>query len=150
MPGTILKGHLRINTNLLDNKLNMKSAKQLGIWMDHSIAHLMELSNDKMVTTILKSPPAFPEQMQNLRMDESLMHNKEQNQHKDFFKNLSEIIKDYDEILLFGPTDAKTQLFNILKENRQFEKIKIEVKPADNMTENQEEAFVKQYFNASR
>ncbi len=58
------------------------------------------------------------------------------------------MIKDYDEVLLFGPTDAKTELFNILKENRQFEKIKIEVKPADNMTENQEEAFVKEYFNA--
>jgi len=127
----------------------MKSAKQLGIWMDHSIAHLMELSNDTMLTNILESPPAFPGQIQNLRMDESLMHNKEQNQRKDFFKNLCDVIKDYDEVLLFGPTDAKTELFNILKENRQFEKIKIEVRPADNMTENQEKAFVKEYFNAS-
>lgn len=127
----------------------MKSVKKLGIWMDHSIAHLMEISNDTMETNTLESTPAFPEQIQNLRMDESLMHNKEQNQHKDFFKNLCDVIKDYDEVLLFGPTDAKTELFNILKENRQFDKIRIEVKPADNMTRNQEEAFVKEYFNAS-
>ena len=127
----------------------MKSVKKIGIWMDHSIAHLMEVSNDLVVTNTVKSPPAFPEQIQNLRMDESLMHNKEQNQDRDFFKNLCDVIKDYDEVLLFGPTDAKTELFNILKENRQYEKIKIEVKPADNMTENQEEAFVKEYFNAS-
>ena len=127
----------------------MKTAKKLGIWMDHSIAHIMNLSNGKIVTNTLESAPAFPEQIQNLRMDESLMHNKEQNEHKDFFKNLCDVIKNYDDVLLFGPTDAKTELFNILKENRQYEKIKIEVKPADNMTENQEEAFVKEYFNAS-
>ncbi len=27
----------------------MKTKKQLGIWMDHSIAHLVELKNDQMV-----------------------------------------------------------------------------------------------------
>lgn len=127
----------------------MKSVKKIGIWMDHSIAHLLELSNNKLITNTLESTPAFPEQIQNLRMDESLMQNKEQNQLKDFFKNLCDVIIDYDEVLLFGPTDAKTELFNMLKENRQFEKIKIEVKPADKMSENQEEAFVKEYFNAS-
>ena len=128
----------------------MKSTKQLGIWMDHSNAHLMELSNDSIVTNKLESPAAFPEQIQNLRMDESLMQNREQNQNKDFFKNLCGVIKDYDEVLLFGPTDAKTELFNILKENRQFEKIKIEVKAADKMTENQKQDFVKEYFNSSK
>ena len=39
----------------------MKSAKQLGIWMDHSTANIMELSNDKVVTSTLESTPAFPE-----------------------------------------------------------------------------------------
>jgi hypothetical protein len=127
----------------------LKSAKQLGIWMDHSTAHLMELSNDTVVTNTLESPPVFPEPVQNLRMDESLMHNKEQNQHSDFFKSLCDIIKDFDEVVLFGPTNAKSELFNILKEDRHFKKIKIEVKPADKMTENQEEAFVKEYFITS-
>jgi hypothetical protein len=88
----------------------MKSAKKLGIWMDHSTAHLMELSNDAVVTNTVESSPAFPEQIENLRMDESLMHNKEQNQDKDFFKNLCDVIADYDEVLLFGPTDAKLKL----------------------------------------
>jgi hypothetical protein len=127
----------------------MKSVKKIGIWMDHSIAHLMEVTNDTMVTNTMESPPAFPEQIQNLRMDESLMHNKEQNQNKDFFNNLCDVIKDYDEVLLFGPTDAKKELFNLLMNDHHFEKIKIKVKPADKMTKNQEEAFVKEYFNLS-
>jgi len=114
----------------------MKSAKHLGIWMDHSTANIMEFSNDKVVTISLELTPAFPEQVQNLRMDESLMHNKEQNQQADFYKKLSSIIIDYNEVLLFGPTDAKTELFNLLKDDRQFEKVKIDVMSADKLTEN--------------
>ena len=61
---------------------------------------------------------------------------------------MSYVINDYNEVLLFGPTDAKTELFNVLKNNRQFEKIKISVQAADNMTDNQQKAFVKDFFNA--
>ena len=125
----------------------MKSAKQLGIWMDHSTANIMEYSNDKVVTISLELVPAFPEQVQNLRMDESLMHNKEQNQQADFYKKLGDIITDYKEVLLFGPTNAKTELFNLLKDDRQFEKIKFEVMSTDNLTENQQQAFVKDFYS---
>jgi len=128
----------------------MKRAKQLGIWMDHSKANIMEFSNDSIITTTLESAPAFPEQVQNLRMDESLMHNKEQKQQSEFYKKLSSIINNYSEVLLFGPTDAKSELFNILKDNRQFDKIKISIQPADNMTDNQQKAFVKAFFNGQR
>ncbi len=129
----------------------MKSAKQLGIWMDHSSAHIFELLYGTVISKTLESTPAFPEQIENLRLDESLMHNKEQNQHTDFYRKLSYIINDYSEILLFGPTDAKSELFNVLKSNRQFEKIRISVQPADNnMTDNQQKAFVKDFFNAHR
>jgi hypothetical protein len=124
----------------------MKSRKQLGIWMDHSTANILELINDTVISKTLESIPAFPEQVENLRLDESLMHNKEQNQNADFYKKLSYIINDYSEVLLFGPTDAKSELFNVLKNNRQFEKISISVQPADNMTDNQQKAFVKDFF----
>ena len=90
----------------------MKSIKQLGIWMDHSTANIMELRNNSVISKSVKSIPAFSEQVENLRMDESLMHNKEQNQDANFYKQLSYIIVDYSEVLLFGPTDAKSELFN--------------------------------------
>lgn len=127
----------------------MQKAKKIGIWMDHSTANIMELSNNKIETIVFKSTPAFPEQVENLRLDESLMHSKEQVQNAGFYKKLSHKIKDYNEVLLFGPTDAKTELFNLLKQNRQFEKIKISVQPADKLTKNQQEAFVKSFFNSS-
>lgn len=125
----------------------MKSKKQLGIWMDHSVAYLLELANGKITTKTLESTPAFPEQVPDLRLNESLMNNKEQNEVSGLFKKISAVIKNYDEVLLFGPTNAKTELFNILKENRHYEKIKIVVKPADKMTDNQQQDFIKEFFN---
>lgn len=125
----------------------MKSKKQLGIWMDHTVAYLLELANGKITTKTLESTTAFPERVPDLRLDESLMNNKEQNEISEFFKKVSAVIKDYDEVLLFGPTNAKTELFNILKDDRHFEQIKIVVKPADKMTENQQKDFVKEFFN---
>ena len=64
----------------------------------------------------------------------------------EFYKQLSEIIKNYKEVLLFGPTDAKVELHNILKANHLFANIKIDVKQADKMTEHQEHAFVREHF----
>jgi len=54
-----------------------------------------------------------------------------------------------DSVFLFGPTDAKVELFNILEADHRFAKIKIEVKHADKMTENQQHAFVKKFFSKS-
>ena len=53
----------------------------------------------------------------------------------------------YKEVLLFGPTDAKSELLNILHADLRFKEISIEVLSADNMTENQKLAFVKTYFS---
>ena len=118
--------------------------------MDHSTANIMELLNNTITSKSLESTPAFPEQVENLKLNESRMHNKEQNQSADFYKKLSYIIFDYSEVLLFGPTDAKTELFNLLKDNRQFEKVKITVHSADNMTDNQQQAYVKEFFTSFR
>ena len=75
------------------------------------------------------------------------MHNKEQHEQSEYYKSIGEIIKNYDDVIIFGPTDAKTELFNLLKADHRFAKIKIEIKQADKMTENQQHAFVKEYFS---
>ena len=127
----------------------MKSKKQLGIWMDHSIAHLMELTNGSIVTSMVESKPKLLEDPQIIFKDESHSLNKEQGILSAYFNDLSDIIRDFDEVILFGPTEAKNELFNLLKENHLFDKIKIEVKPADKMTEIERTIFVKEYFNNS-
>lgn len=124
----------------------MKSEKRLGIWMDHANAHLMEYT-DTIVTKIVTSNSTHEEKEKTLQKGESMMHNKEQQQESEYYKTIGESIKDYDNVLLFGPTNAKTELLNILEADLRFSKIKIETRPADKMTENQEHAFVRDYFS---
>jgi len=126
----------------------MNTIKQLGIWMDHSTAHLIELSNDNVATNTIELSPVSPEQIENHGSDESLMNNKEQNPLSDYFLNLSKVIKEYNEVVLFGPSSAKTELYNQLKEDIHFDEIKIDVELADIMTDHEQEVFVRKYFAA--
>lgn len=126
----------------------MKSSKQLGIWMDHSIANLIELSNDKIVKKTLKITPAFLGPLENLRLNEGQTHNTAQDHQSNFYKELSYVINDYNEVLLFGSSYAKSELFNLLKNNHRFDETRISVQPTENMTDNQKDTFVKDFFNA--
>jgi hypothetical protein len=74
------------------------------------------------------------------------MHNKEQQLQHGYYQQLGDVISGYESVLLFGPTDAKTELFNLLRADHRFDAIKIEVQPADKMTDNQRHAFVKAFF----
>ncbi|HSZ84693.1 MAG TPA: hypothetical protein VK787_01610 [Puia sp.] len=127
----------------------MVTAKRVGIWMDHSRAHVMEFTADPIETKTIESAFTHGVKEQSLGKSENLMHNKEQHQQSEYYKKLGEIIKNFEDVILFGPTNAKVELFNTLKADHLFEKIKIEVKPADKMTENQEHAFVREYFSKS-
>jgi hypothetical protein len=123
----------------------MTKSKDLGIWMDHANANLMEYASDPIE---IKSIPSQSETKQNSQgSSENVTNNKEQHRKSDFYKHLGETILNYDSIVLFGPTNAKVELYNLLKDDHRFSKIKIEVKPADKMTENQQHAFVKEYFS---
>jgi nitrogenase subunit NifH len=125
----------------------MTTKKNLGIWMDHSSAHLMEFTTEAIETNIIESKFTHQEKEHSLGKSEHVMHNKEQHQQSEYYKKLGETIINYDGVILFGPTDAKVELHNILKADHRFAKIKIEIKQADKMTENQQHAFVREHFS---
>jgi hypothetical protein len=81
-----------------------------------------------------------------LHRSENVMHHKETQLENKYYKKIGVEILKYDWVLLFGPTDAKQELFNQLKENHLFNAIKIEWKQADKMTKNQQFALIKEYF----
>jgi len=126
----------------------MTSSKKLGIWIDHSSAHLIEFTTEPIETKIIVSKFTHEDKVNSLVSNgEKLMHKKEQHRQSEYYKELSEAIKKYEEVLLFGPTEAKVELFNILRADHKFAKIKIEIKQTDKMTENQQHAFVREYFS---
>lgn len=114
--------------------------------MDHASAHIMPLTSEAIASETLSAGAGHEGLDQGIGKSEHTMHNKEQNKHKAFYHDLGNIIKNYDHVLLFGPTDAKSELLNLLKEDQHFQNIQIDVVPADHMTEHQEHAFVKQHF----
>jgi len=52
----------------------MKNIRQLGIWMDHSNAYLMELTNDTIVTNRIVSELSNEETEFNFYKGEKLIH----------------------------------------------------------------------------
>jgi stalled ribosome rescue protein Dom34 len=125
----------------------MQTGKSLGIWLDHSNAHLTEFTSEPMKTIKISSTFTQDQKSESLSKSENVMHNKEQHLQSDFYKKIGDEIKNYDRVILFGPTNAKAELVNKLKEDHHFSKISIEVKQMDKMTENQEHAFVREYFS---
>lgn len=115
--------------------------------MDHASAHISEFTTDPIKTTVISSAFTHDQKEQSLSKSENGMHNKEQHEQSAFFKTLGDVIKKFDDVILFGPTDAKTELLNVLRADRHFEKIIIEVKPADKMTENQQHALIREHFS---
>ncbi len=125
----------------------MKITKDLGICMDHASAHIMELTIDPINTKNIVSKFTHQIKEDALEKSEKHMHNKEQHEPLEYDKEIASGIRNYDDVILFGPTDAKLELFNLLKADHLFANIKIEIKETDKMTENQEHAFVNEYFS---
>jgi len=124
----------------------MRHIKKLGLWMDNSIAHIIEFILEPFKIITIESESTHEEKMNALVKGENHMHNKEQQQQKEYYKKLGEVIANYDEVLLFGPTNAKAELFNIIKADQRYVHIKIEVKESDRLTPNQQLAFVRNHF----
>jgi len=124
----------------------MSPDKFLGIWMDHSSAHLIKLEQERVETRVINSAFNHHVKDQTLERSEKEMHHKENHEQLSFYKEIGEAILNYEGVLLFGPTAAKTELFNLLRKDHHFDKIKIDVEPADRMTVNQEQAFVRNYY----
>jgi hypothetical protein len=124
-------------------------AKNLGIWMDHAHAHLMQFASDDPVTTdIISNPFTHRNKASSLGKSEEGMHQKEQQEQTEYYQKLGVIIRNFQDVVLFGPTNAKMELLNILRADHHFEHVRLETRESDKMTQNQQQAFVRNYFLA--
>jgi stalled ribosome rescue protein Dom34 len=114
--------------------------------MDHSIAHLMEFSNNPFEIKTIESNFTHQKRESSFKKGELHLHQKEQQEMAKYYKKLIDVVKKYREVILFGPTDAKQELYNVLNADVRFEDTKIVVKQTDKMTPKQQHAFVKSFF----
>ncbi|MGX7668908.1 hypothetical protein [Flavobacterium pedocola] len=128
----------------------MEPAKKIGVCMDGASAHVIQFLSKPSEIATIRSEFTKEEEENVLRKGESHMHNKEQHMQNEYYKELGDIILNYNEVILFGPTNAKAELFNILREDNRFSKIKIEMKETDKMSHDQQLSYVQSYFSKSR
>lgn len=115
--------------------------------MDHSSAQLIEFSIENQESKTLSSAFTHEQKEKTWGKNENLMHNKEQHQQAAYYKSLAEAVKGYDEVVIFGPTAAKHEFYNLLKKDAHFAKTIIEVADAGKMSDNQLQAFVRDHFS---
>jgi stalled ribosome rescue protein Dom34 len=125
----------------------MKTTKQLGIWMDYSMAYKIErVADHKFVTEEVTSDFTWEEKQHSFFRNEASMHKKEHQYLMDYFDRIAHNLPTFDEIILFGAGKAKNEFFNWLMEQSKFASKVITVKDAHPMTERQRNAFVRDYF----
>lgn len=127
----------------------MSTSKNLGIWMDHSRANLMDGNIEGKDRIVIESQFTSQSKESSLQKNENLMHNKENHQQSEYYKRIGAEILNYDHVLIFGPTDAKSELRNILKADHRFSDIRIEVQTSDHLSDNQQYAKVREHFGIS-
>ena len=121
---------------------------QLGIWMDHARAHLIENTEKASIITI-ESGYDHIAHINSFHKSEFQLEEKKRNILEDYYNELGEFISNYSEVVLFGPTDAKLELYHFLKKDNNFDKINITTQSSDKKTENEQIAFVKTFFQHS-
>ena len=125
----------------------MNTTKKLGIWMDHANAYPTESGTHTRKLSSIQSRCTHNDKVNALNKSESLMHNQEQHEQSAFYKEVGAVMRNYDRVLLFGPTDAKTELLNIVRADHRFEKIGIDVEETDKMTPSEQQRFIHDHFS---
>jgi stalled ribosome rescue protein Dom34 len=124
----------------------MKTIKQLGIYLDHASANLIDFTDNKTDPQTVVSDFDIQDKHETLQRSEIEMHNKEQDRQRAYFKKIAALASDYNEIVLFGPTTAKTELLHFLQKDNSFVKIKTEAENTAKMSLQEQQLFVREHF----
>ncbi|MCX7743931.1 MAG: hypothetical protein N2167_05125 [Flavobacteriales bacterium] len=139
----------------------MATVKKIGVFMDHSKAELIRYENGAagFIETILSEhggrdryegegsdETRFSSDPYHGSNNEFKKHRIEENDLHAYYKNLSKELEHYDEILLFGPGEAKKEFKNYVEQMHAFQNKRLHVENSDKLTENQLLEFVREYF----
>ncbi|MGO4819880.1 MULTISPECIES: hypothetical protein [unclassified Flavobacterium] len=121
-------------------------SKKLGVWMDHSIAYLMEFTANPFEIKTVESDSIGTINSANTL--EAMMKIRNQLLLA-YYNKIANELKDYSKIILYGPSSAKMELFDVLSEDERFLKVKIEIKSTDRMTAQEQHIFITDYFSTN-
>jgi len=114
--------------------------------MDDTNALLMELYNHMIVSRNIVFKSKVNEEFIDYNYSEPLISNDIEWHHSVYLKEISDIIKHYQQVVLFGPTKNKDELYKMLNTDHHFKDIKIESIDTTKMSEFQIHNFVLDYY----
>ena len=141
--------------------MDRNSFKQVGVWIDHSKAHLIGYNKGNAVLIETVDSPyesmkryegesddktRFSPNPEHASNNEYKKNNITQNELNEYFKMMEGKLQGFDDILLFGPGTVKDQMRNRLRDNKAFNGKWLSVESSDKLTENQLLAFVRDFY----
>ncbi len=120
--------------------------RKVGIWLDKREAFIMILEGNSHRTISLPSNirtfhPKGGSRGKNpygpvLTVKEKSYLARENQQHADFFKQILELLKQEDHVIIIGPAQMKNELGKYLNEFNNLNFEILDIKPADSLTKN--------------
>jgi len=114
-----------------------------GVWLDNNNAMVIAKNTDEEEYSIQDK---LKTKENHGGGSEHSINNARQSENLKFFKSLSGLLMKYDEILLFGPGKSQEQFHNHLGDDSQFNNKKISIETADQLTDPQMIAKVRDHF----
>ena len=137
-----------LDLKFMKNIMKQNKQKQYaGVWLDNDKAIIIanistnEVAN-YVIQDILKAGEAHG------GGSEHSMNSSKQSKSLKYFKALSNLLLNYDEILIFGPGKSQEQFQNHLREDTQFNSKEISILSEGYLTERQVIAKVRDFFKS--
>lgn len=124
----------------------MEATKKMGIWMDYSMAYLMEFTSNPFEIKTVESTSFDTTTIHPINKLPILLEKRKRLLFS-YYNKIAREINNYDRIILFGPTNAKIEFFDVLSEDERFLKTKIEITNTDQMNPAEQHQFIKTYFS---
>lgn len=121
--------------------------KRIGIWMDHHTAHLVhqDEQGDYRIDSVESGhDDVHPNTgKRGFRESEGTRNGRQQEALKVYYKSLQAKLKDFNHILICGPTTARTEFHHMLSKEKSFGGKRIAEMTATTMTDRQLIAYMK-------
>lgn len=118
-----------------------------GVWLDNSKAIIIANTSENESGDYIIQNKVKAKGSQSGGSEHS-MNNAKQSDILKYFKSVSSLLLNYDEILVFGPGQSQEQFQNHLKEDAQFKNKQITIDSAEQLSDPQMIAKVRDFFKS--
>lgn len=129
----------KVNCKMIKNK-------QLAILVNDTNALLMELYNHMIVSRNIVFKPKEKETDSKDEHCTQLEYCVKHKREFAYYKEISDIVSHYQEVVIFGSTETKLELFKLLEANKHLSNVKIECIDTIKMSDTQMHDFVLEYY----